>query len=93
VRYRRTATERVVYEGMERRGARTEYGDDIDGVMADAPDTERRGTSDSGSHGSGAGSGVDEGDEVCVVDRELDAPESLLESAEDATATAAGDCK
>ena len=54
-----------------------------------AQDTNRRGTRDCGSHDRDNGDDVDD-DEVCIVCRELDAPELLLDADdEDAAVVAA----
>ena len=74
-------------EGKEKK--HTEYGDDVLVAAVAAQDTNRRGTRDCGSHDRDNGDDVDD-DEVCIVCRELDAPELLLDADdEDAAAAAA----
>jgi hypothetical protein len=72
----------------------TGLGDGVDGTEVILRDTGRRGTRDCGSsREKGAGDGVNEGSEVCVILPGLDAPELLSEADDDTAGTAPWKCK
>jgi len=70
------------YTSVKSEEARTGFGDKVDNTEVVVPDTDRRGTRLWGSRRGDTDEGVDEDSELCVVLRELDAPE-LLPEAED----------
>ena len=91
---RRTAARCYTTNEKRKEEERTGNGGDADGAVVVVRDAVRRGTRDCGSRcETGAGDDVDEDGEGGVIFRELDAPESLPETDEEAAGTAPSKCE